>query len=63
MDFRVGLITDTEWQVDFFINNLTDERGQLYQDITDFEPFFGRSRVSVVRPREYGIRFTKHWGN
>ena len=43
--------------------DLTDERGQLYHDTTDFETFFGRSRVSVIRPREYGVRFVKFWGN
>jgi outer membrane receptor protein involved in Fe transport len=59
---RIGLVGDS-WEANVFINNLTDERGQLYHDITDFEPFFGRSRVSVIRPREYGIRFVKHWGD
>ena len=59
---RFGLVGDS-WEANLFINNLTDERGQLYHDITDFEPFFGRQRTSVIRPREYGIRFTKYWGN
>jgi outer membrane receptor protein involved in Fe transport len=58
---RVGLVGDS-WEANVFINNLGDKRGQLYHDVTDFEPFFGRSRVSVIRPREYGIRFTKYWG-
>ena len=58
---RFGLISGS-WEANLFVNNVTDERGQLYHDITDFEPFFGRSRVSIIRPREYGIRFTKHWG-
>ena len=58
---RFGLLGG-DWEANIFINNLTDERGQLYQDVSDFEPFFGRQRTSVIRPREYGIRFTKHWG-
>ncbi len=58
---RLGLVGDS-WEANIFINNLGDERGQLYHDVTDFEPFFGRSRVSIIRPREYGIRFIKHWG-
>jgi len=58
---RLGL-TSGSWEANIFINNLTDERGQLYHDVSDFEPFFGRQRTSVIRPREYGIRFTKHWG-
>ena len=58
---RLGL-TGGSWEANIFINNLTDERGQLYHDVSDFEPFFDRQRTSVIRPREYGIRFTKHWG-
>lgn len=58
---RLGLIGDS-WEANVFINNLTDERGQLYHDVSDFEPFFGRSRLSVIRPREYGVRFVKYWG-
>jgi outer membrane receptor protein involved in Fe transport len=58
---RFGLVGDS-WEANIFINNLTDERGQLYHDVSDFEPFFDRRRTSVIRPREYGIRFTKHWG-
>jgi outer membrane receptor protein involved in Fe transport len=58
---RIGLVGGS-WEANVFINNLTDERGQLYHDVSDFEPFFGRSRVSIIRPREYGIRFIKHWG-
>jgi outer membrane receptor protein involved in Fe transport len=58
---RLGLVGNS-WEANLFINNLTDERGQLYHDVSDFEPFFGRQRTSVIRPREYGIRFIKHWG-
>ncbi len=59
---RFGLV-GSSWEANIFINNLTDERGQLYQDVSDFEPAFGRARLSVVRPREYGIRFVKYWGD
>jgi hypothetical protein len=55
-------IVGSDWEANLFMNNVTDERGQLYHDVTDFEPFWGRQRTSVIRPREYGIRFTKHWG-
>ena len=58
---RLGL-QGSSWEANLFINNLTDERGQLYHDVSDFEPFFGRQRTSVIRPREYGIRFIKYWG-
>ena len=59
---RLGLVGNS-WEANLFINNLTDERGQLYHDVSDFEPFFGRQRTSVIRPREYGIRFVKFWGD
>ena len=57
---KFGLIGG-DWEANLFINNVTDERGQLYHDITDFEPFWGRQRTSVIRPREIGIRFFKSW--
>ncbi|MDJ0813051.1 MAG: TonB-dependent receptor [Woeseiaceae bacterium] len=59
---RFGL-QGSSWEANVFINNLTDERGQLYHDVSDFEPFFGRQRTSVIRPREYGVRFVKFWGD
>jgi iron complex outermembrane recepter protein len=58
---KYGLVGD-DWEVNLFVNNISDRRGQLYHDITDFEPFFGRQRTSVIRPREFGVRFFKRWG-
>ena len=55
-------IQGSSWEANVFINNLTDERGQLYHDVSDFEPFFGRQRTSIIRPREFGVRFIKYWG-
>jgi len=60
LNFKVGLAGDS-WEANLFVNNVTDERGQLYHDVTDFEPFFGRMRTSVIRPREVGVRFFKSW--
>jgi len=54
-------LTGEDWEANLFVNNLGDERGELYHDVTDFEPFFGRQRTSVIRPREIGIRFYKSW--
>ena len=70
-DFRIGLIADSGWQLDLFVSNLTDERAEYTEASGFFElPFSsvqdGRSSVSRIytnRPREYGIRFSKHWGN
>ena len=71
LDFRLGLMADAEWQVDFFINNLTDERAQYTRASGFFElPFSsvqdgrtGVDRIYTNRPREFGIRFSKNWSN
>ncbi len=70
-DIRVGLISDSDWQVDFFISNLTDERAQYTRASGYFElPFSsvqdgraGVTRIYTNRPREYGISFSKRWTN
>ena len=60
MGLKFGVVGES-WEANIFINNLTDERGQLYHDVTDFEPFWGRQRTSIIRPRELGVRFFKSW--
>ncbi len=71
MDFRVGLLTEADWQVDFFVSNLTDERAQ-YTHASGFfeEPFMslqdgrmGHGRIYTNRPREFGVTFSKRWSN
>jgi outer membrane receptor protein involved in Fe transport len=68
-DLKFGLI-GSDWEASIFVKNLGDERGQVYHDVTDFEPYFvvpslgtGRQRTSVIRPIEYGVRFIKRWGD
>jgi outer membrane receptor protein involved in Fe transport len=68
-DLRLGLISgDGKWQVNFFVNNLTDERAQLDQGCT-YCYHWGRTgeyahgqQVFTNRPREYGLRFSYQWG-
>lgn len=69
-DLRVGLVGD-DWQVDLFVNNLTDSRGQ-YTDSPQPGQWGGgnvaegrdRSRSFYTnRPREFGVRFMKRWGD
>lgn len=57
---KFGIVEDA-WELGLFVNNVFDERGQLYHDVTDFEPFWGHQRVAVIRPREFGVRFFKRW--
>ena len=52
-------ISGGDWEVDFFINNLTDERAEIYVTDGFFDYFFGRGRVYTNRPREMGIRYKK----
>ena len=55
-----------DWQVDLFVNNITDERADYWHGTGNFEWQFARSneydhyhRVWTNRPREVGIRFAK----
>jgi outer membrane receptor protein involved in Fe transport len=60
-DFRFGL-DSARWSLQFFINNLTDERAVLFANPYEFDYFFGRSRVTVNRPREFGVRWIQRFG-
>ena len=69
-DLRVGVVGET-WQVDMFLNNITDTRAQ-YTDAPSPGAYGGgnlaegrdRSRTFYTnRPRELGVRFTKRWGD
>jgi outer membrane receptor protein involved in Fe transport len=72
-DLRVGLIGNNgAWEIDVFVNNVTDERAQVWVGGSDFnkEYQWGRTgeyehyqRVFTNRPREYGVRFISRWGN
>ena len=54
-------IAGGSWEANVFVNNLTDQRGELYHDNTDFYTWWGRQRTSIIRPREFGVRFVKFW--
>jgi iron complex outermembrane receptor protein len=61
-DFSVGMEADT-WEVSLFVNNITDERAQYtHQTGTMIAAYGARSRYTN-RPREWGVRFTKHFGD
>lgn len=70
-DLRFGLVMDNGWQVDLFVNNLTDERAQYSEASGFFElPFSstqdgrtGISRIYTNRPQEFGIRLSKTWSD
>jgi iron complex outermembrane receptor protein len=60
-DLRFGL-DSSNWSMQLFINNVTDERAVIFANPYEFDYFFGRSRVSVNRPREIGIRWIQRFG-
>jgi outer membrane receptor protein involved in Fe transport len=60
LDFKLGMATNN-WTLEAFVSNLTDERAVLYNDDLYFDPFWGRRRITVNRPREYGVRFAYSW--
>jgi outer membrane receptor protein involved in Fe transport len=70
-DIRVGLVGD-DWQVDVFVNNLTDERA-IYSYASGPPFAWGAAQLAegrahhqdayVNRPREFGVRFMKRWGD
>ena len=59
-DAKFGILGD-DWEVNFFINNITDERAEIAINDWYFDFFFGRGRQYTNRPREIGIRYTKRW--
>jgi hypothetical protein len=60
-DLSVGLTTG-QWEVQAFLNNLTDERAEIYWNTDDHHDFWGRSNLVTNRPQEYGLRFLYRWG-
>jgi len=70
-DLRFGLVSPNGgWQVDLFVNNVTDERAQLWQGAALGAWNWGRSgeyehghSIYTVRPREYGLRVSAAWGD
>jgi len=70
-DLRLGLVSpDGGWEINLFVNNVTDERAQVTQWNATGAWQWGRSgeyehahNVYTVRPREYGLRFSARWGD
>ena len=69
-DVRFGIQGDS-WDVSLFVNNVTDERAAYTTNTGMFEHSFanvaeGRGEIARIytnRPREYGLRYSKRWGN
>ena len=60
--------SESDWQIDMFVNNLTNERADYWHGTGNFEWQFSRTneydryhRVWTNRPREFGVRFAKWW--
>jgi outer membrane receptor protein involved in Fe transport len=69
-DIRAGIVGD-DWQVDVFVNNVTDERAQYTYNTGEYE--WGMAQLAegrphhqsvyVNRPLEFGVRYMKRWGD
>ena len=60
-DLRFGLDHD-KWSLQLYINNITDERAVLFANPYEFDYYYDRSRVTVNRPRSFGIRWIQRFG-
>jgi outer membrane receptor protein involved in Fe transport len=69
-DIRAGIVGD-DWQVDVYVNNLTDERAIytyssgppiVWQAAQIAEGRMHHQDAYINRPREFGVRYTKRWG-
>jgi len=60
-DLRFGIDHDN-WSFQAYVNNVTDERAVLFANPYELDYFFGRSRVTVNRPREFGVRWIQRFG-
>ena len=55
-DVKFGIESDA-WEINVYLNNLTNERATLYR-----VPPAPPGVVRVNRPREFGVGFTRRWG-
>ena len=67
-DVRVGLRSPNGWQLDLYVNNLTDERPEIYQGGSGWKwghtgQYDHAHTVWTMRPREFGMRFRVDWGD
>jgi len=60
-DLRAGIRGGDGWMFEVFIDNLTDERAVIFDDPYFFDTFFEKRRVTTIRPRELGVRFSYSW--
>ena len=69
-DIRAGIVGE-DWQVDVFVNNVTDERATYTFNTGQYEwaaqqTQDGRPHIQSVftnRPLEVGLRYMKRWGD
>jgi outer membrane receptor protein involved in Fe transport len=69
-DIRAGIVGE-DWQLDVFVNNVTDERAMYTINTGQYEwaaqqTVEGREHIQSVftnRPLEVGVRYMKRWGN
>jgi outer membrane receptor protein involved in Fe transport len=59
-DIRAGLGRGT-WEGELFLNNVWDERPEIYHEVGFSERFWGADRIITAQPRSFGLRIRKHF--
>ena len=59
-DLKVGLTRET-WEMQLYINNIWDERAEIFRDTDTFDRYFGHDNIRTNRPRQFGIHFRKYF--
>jgi iron complex outermembrane receptor protein len=54
-NFAAGIAYDN-WTLDFFADNLTDERAEIYKNAVEYD-----HRVTTNKPRSFGVRFAQRF--
>ena len=53
--------TSGDWRAQLTVNNISDERGIVYRDTSDFDPYYGRASDIVIRPRNISFSIRKNF--
>lgn len=50
-----------DWQAQLTVNNISDERGIVYRDTSDYDAYYGRGSDVVIRPRNISVSIRKNF--
>jgi outer membrane receptor protein involved in Fe transport len=59
-DIRAG-VGRGSWEAELFVNNLWDERPEIYRDVGGAERYWAHDNIITAQPRSFGLRIRKHF--